>query len=77
MSSNKLFISYSEKIKGFGFCLQSRIPKWRNKKNVPMNWIVSCVLIVMKFYVNGHVANEGHVTFRKVSEGEVIVIVKN
>jgi len=24
---------------------------------------------------NGHVANEGHVTFRKVSEGKVIVIV--
>jgi len=39
MSSNKLFISYSEKIEGFGFCLQSRIPKWRNKKMYP--WIGS------------------------------------
>lgn len=36
-----------------------------------------CYEILCQNHVNGHVANEGHVTFRKVSEGEVIVIVKN
>ena len=36
-----------------------------------------CYEILCQNHVNGHVANEGHLTFRKVSEGEVIVIVKS